>query len=102
MVGHGDKVVCATPTPGKATTRITAWKYETVRRAVLDALADRPEGVAFRELPRLVEERLGAEQRTRLGSVPWYTTMVKLDLEVRGEIERIGGVTPQHLRLAAG
>jgi hypothetical protein len=34
----------------------------------------------------------------RNASIGWYTVTVKLDLEARGLIERIAGVTPQHLR----
>jgi hypothetical protein len=33
------------------------------------------------------------------GSISWYATMVKLDLEARGEIERIPGSSPQRIRL---
>jgi hypothetical protein len=33
------------------------------------------------------------------GSIGWYTTIVKLDLEARRLIERIPDKKPQHLRL---
>ncbi len=33
------------------------------------------------------------------GSVGWYATTVKLDLEARGLIERMPGESPQVLRL---
>jgi hypothetical protein len=55
-------------------------------------------GVEFKELPGLVEQHLLPADREALGSVSWYTTTVKLDLEVRGEIERIEGSKPQRLR----
>jgi hypothetical protein len=55
-------------------------------------------GVKFIELPGLVEQCLSPGDRESLGSVSWYTTTVKLDLEVRGEIERIAGSKPQRLR----
>ena len=32
------------------------------------------------------------------GSIGWYTTIVKLDLEARGLIDRIPDKKPQHLR----
>jgi hypothetical protein len=38
----------------------------------------------------------GAEL-TELGSVSWYTTTVKLDLEARGGIARVKGAKPQWL-----
>jgi hypothetical protein len=34
------------------------------------------------------------------GSVSWYTTVVKLDLEARKEVLRIPSSVPQRLRLA--
>ena len=35
------------------------------------------------------------------GSIGWYVTTVKLDLEARGVIERVPNVTPQQLRLVS-
>ncbi len=34
------------------------------------------------------------------GSINWYVTSVKLDLEARSEVERIPGKRPQILRLS--
>ncbi len=93
------RVVCETPTPGKKPTRIHKWKYDLLRRIILETVADSPDGVEFRKLPSLVNACLDEEQRDKLGSVSWYTTSVKLDMEVKGEIERIAGVRPQKLRL---
>lgn len=90
------KVLCSTPTPGKQPTRIDRWKYEAVRAAILAALPRAGDGVLFSELPSLVAKLLTADERARLGSVMWYTTTVKLDLETRGEIRRLPG-TPQRL-----
>lgn len=92
------KVLCQTPTPGKKGTRIPRWKYELVREAILGAVPADPEGITFRSLASLVEAALSAEDRQRLGSIGWHTTTVKLDLEVRGEIERVPGARPQRLR----
>jgi hypothetical protein len=52
-------------------------------------------------LAALVAEHLPEDELDQLGSVSWYTTTVKLDLEVKGEIERIPGSSPQRLRLRA-
>lgn len=94
-----ERVVCQTPTPGKKPTRIDRWKYQAVRRAVLEALpGPGGEGLEFNRLADRVGELLDADERRRLGSVPWYTTTVKLDLEVQGEIERVPGAGPQRLR----
>ena len=91
------RVVCETPTPGKKPTRIHKWKYDLLRRIILDVLTASPDGVQFRSLPSLIQERLTSEQRATLGSVSWYTTTVKLELEVRGEIRRIPKSKPQRL-----
>lgn len=94
------RVVCETPTPGKKPTRIHKWKYDLLRRIILDILSNSDGGVEFRSLPALIAARLCAEQRANLGSVSWYTTTVKLDMEVKGDIERAPGAKPQRLRLS--
>lgn len=91
------KVLCLTPTPGKQGTRIDRWKYDAVRAAILQAVPADDTGVEFKRLPDLVRQNLSADDLGHLGSVSWYTTTVKLDLEVRGEIERIPGAKPQRL-----
>jgi len=93
-----DKIVCATPTPGKKAKRIDRWKYEAVRKAILAALPRGGEGMLFEDLPDQVERRLSADERAWLGVVKWYTATVKLALEVRGEIVRVPGSKPQRLR----
>ena len=93
-----DKITCRTPTPGKKPTRILKWKYDLIRNAILNAV---PEGeyVEFQDLPNLVDAQLSTEQKQSVGSISWYTTTVKLDMEVNGELERLEGVTPQRLRI---
>lgn len=98
MNSEEDKVLCETPTPGKQPTRIAKWKYELVRSAILAEVPDDDKGVEFNRLAELVERRIPAEELKRLGSVSWYTTTVKLDMEVNGEIKRVAGVTPRRLR----
>ena len=97
MTASLEKVVCRTPTPGKKPTRINAAKFALLRRAILAVIPRRREGVRFRDLPRLAASRLSSEQRRGLGSVNWYVTTVKLELEVPGAIRRLPGVTPQRL-----
>jgi hypothetical protein len=92
-----DKVVCATPTPGKQTTRIDRWKYQAVRRAILDTLDGSANGILFKDLSAEVAARLSSKEKASLGSVGWYTTTVKLDMEVKGEISRVPGESPQRL-----
>ena len=94
-----ERITCHTPTPGKNPTRIHKWKYDLLRGIILDILARSVDGVEFRSLPCLVDTRLTPQQRADLGSVSWYTTTVKLDMEVKGDIGRVPGARPQRLRL---
>ena len=81
---------------GKQGVSIGREKYELIRQAILASLAQRGE-VLFAELSGAV----AAHQAGRFdGSIGWYTTTVKLDLEARGLIERVPGRSPQVLRLA--
>jgi hypothetical protein len=91
-----EKVTCQTPTPGKKPTRIAKWKYDLVRAAILASIPEA--GIEFKRLPQLVEGQLTSEELKSLGSTAWYTTTVKLDMEVKGEIERVPGSNPQLLR----
>lgn len=94
----GEKVVVETPTPGKQPTRIDKWKYDLVHDAILAVVPADENGVEFSQLAQLVEAHLSPADLEKLGSVSWYTTTVKLDMEVKGEIERIPGSKPQRLR----
>ncbi len=85
------------PAPDKQGPRIPRWKYDAVRRAILRNIPARGSGVAFSDLARLVRDSLPRATLVDLGSVSWQTTVVKLDLEARGEVCRIAGVKPQTL-----
>jgi hypothetical protein len=93
-----EKVLCQTPTPGKKPTRIAKWKYEAVRAAILAIVPIDEPGVEFNQLPKLVEDQLSPGDLEKIGSVSWYTTTVKLNLEVKGEIERSHDSKPQRLK----
>jgi hypothetical protein len=82
---------------GKQGVRISKQKYHTVRQSILDALGAQGE-MTFAELTENVRQSLGGSFN---GSINWYVTTIKLDLEARGEIERIPGRPPQRLRLVA-
>lgn len=83
---------------GKQGVNISKEKYDTVRRAIVDSLADRGE-MSFWGLVEDVNRKLADNFG---GSVNWYVTTVKLDLEARGRIERLAGSSPQRLRLVPG
>ncbi len=76
-----DKIVTLHP-QGLKGVHISRAKYEQMRAVMLQSLADLgPQ--TFRQLGTVVEQKL----RGRFGgSITWYYTAVKLDLETRGEI----------------
>jgi len=71
---------------------------DLVHSAILAVVPADEHGVAFVQLPELVEGQLSPNDLENLGSVSWYTTTIKLDLEVKGDIERIPGSNTQRLR----
>ncbi len=90
-----DKILTLHPEEGKQGVNISRAKYDMVRQAILNAV--RSQGtITFKALTSLVDYNL----RNRFdGSIPWYVTTVKLDLEARGEIECITDTGKQKLRL---
>lgn len=86
------------PQSGKSMPRIAKTTYDSIRRAILKAVPSTERGTEFRALPEKVSRLLPKRIRDEIGSVGWYTTTVKLDLEARGEIERVPGSRPQRLR----
>ena len=98
------RIACYTPTKGRdGATRIPRWKYDCVRRAILDVLDDSEEGqVAFKDLAQQVKTHLTSNQLAKLGSLGWHVTTVKLNMEVDGELERVPRKTPQTLRKSSG
>ena len=97
MPNDADRTVCHTPTPNKQPTSIPTWKYELVRRAILDVLPDAAPGIPAKDLPELVRTRLSDEELGKLGSVNWHATTVKLNMEVDKEIARHPTKKPQHI-----
>ncbi len=80
---------------GKAGVNIRKQQYDTIKEAILAVISERGE-VFFKELPTAVDEQLNHNFG---GSISWYVTTVKLDLEARNIIERIPKSSPQRLRL---
>ncbi len=91
-----DRIMTLHPA-GKTGVNIERVKYDAVRQAIIASIGEQGE-LAFKELPGAVASRLPVDFD---GSVGWYTTTVKLDLEARGLIERVPGQSPQMLRLTA-
>ena len=81
---------------GKSGVNIDKSKYDTIRSAVLEVLTEH-ETYPFNTLADEVAKKVGDSFE---GSFGWYTTTVKLDLEARGEVERIPDQSPQMLRIS--
>lgn len=80
---------------GKQGVNIEKEKYEAMRRAIVTALqASQPQ--TFSGLEKAVSAQLAG---TFDGSISWYFTTVKLDLEARRVLERVSGTRPQQIRL---
>ncbi|HSR52683.1 MAG TPA: hypothetical protein VLV83_17820 [Acidobacteriota bacterium] len=95
-----EKVTCRTPNPGKKATNIDRWKFDAVHSAILQAVPSEEPGLYFRDLPKEVAKRLTPHEKKRLGSISWFTTTVKLEMEVRGELRRLSK-SPQRLLRSA-
>jgi len=80
----------------KQGVRIDKAKYEVVRAAILHNLR-RQGSMSFTQLGALVDEQL---HDTFSGSVMWYYTTVKLEMEARGEIRRVPNSRPQLIEIA--
>lgn len=92
-----DTIATLHPDPSKKGVKIEKEKYETMRSAILETL-ERDGAMPFMELAALLEDRMRGSFD---GSVMWYYTTVKLDLEARGEIRRVPNTRPQMVELAS-
>lgn len=80
----------------KQGVNISREKYETICSAILKILKAQKE-MTFMNLSRAVEKEMNGGFK---GSVTWYVTTVKLDLEARGLVKRVPGSRPQLVKLA--
>ena len=80
----------------KQGVNISREKYDIIREAILSAMHKQNE-ISFMNLSRAVEKQVNGNFE---GSVNWYVTTVKLDLEARGVIKRVPNSRPQLVRLA--
>lgn len=79
------------PDPAKQGVHIDNARYDQVREIILFNL-QRCGPMTFTQLGALVEEEL---HDTFTGSIVWYYTMVKQDMEMHGEIRRVPNSRPQ-------
>ena len=79
----------------KQGVNISKEKYEIIRKAIMVILRAQKE-ISFMNLSRAVEKEVDGKFE---GSVMWYVTTVKLDLEARGTLKRVPNSRPQLVRL---
>ncbi|HSL28758.1 MAG TPA: hypothetical protein VK900_06115 [Anaerolineales bacterium] len=80
----------------KQGVNISREKYDVIRKAILCVLQSKKE-MTFMNLSRAVEKEVNGNFD---GSVTWYVTTVKLDMEARGEVKRVPSSRPQLVKLA--
>jgi hypothetical protein len=91
-----ERILTKHPRQGRSGVNISRQKYDVIRECMVETLRAAGE-MAFKDLTEEVRHILAGRFD---GSISWYVTTVKLDLEARGIIERIPGKIPQRLRLA--
>lgn len=79
----------------KQGVNINREKYEMIRKAILSILRTQKE-MTFMALSRAVEKDVRGKFE---GSVTWYVTTVKLDLEARGAVKRVPNSRPQLVQI---
>ncbi|MDX1378225.1 MAG: hypothetical protein R3307_05200 [Anaerolineales bacterium] len=79
----------------KQGVNISREKYEIIRKAILSTLRKHKE-LPFMKLSQAVEKEVHGKFD---GSVMWYVTTVKLDLEARGTVKRVPNSRPQLVKL---
>jgi hypothetical protein len=79
----------------KQGVNISKEKYDVIRTAILATLRLHKE-IPFMKLSRAVEKEVRGNFE---GSVMWYVTTVKLDLEARGDVHRVPNSRPQVVKL---
>ena len=92
----GEKIEARHPDKNKAGVNIDKEKYEMIREAILGLIGSRGE-IAFKDLAPEVGKLISDKFE---GSISWYVTTVKLDLEARGLIERVPHVKHQRIQLS--
>ena len=79
---------------GKQGVNIDRFKYDQMKNAICEVL-EKNDLLTFKALSLELSQRLSGKFD---GSIMWYYTTVKLDLEARNIIERVGK-SPHKLRL---
>ncbi len=90
------KVQCRSPNkPDAQPTPVEQWKFDTVQDAILTILGAEQGGIKSTVIPGRLPELISATDFERLGNLKWVVEKVRLEMEVRGEIERTTAPTGQ-------
>ena len=91
------KIECRSPNkPNGPTRSVLAWKFDIAANAIRAALAKQPTGIPFDQIVAAAAQQIDKQVLETLGKPDWLVETVRLELEVRGEVERIksGGPIP--------
>ena len=84
---------------GKKAVNMPKVKYETIKNALLNCLETNGE-LTHTELLLQIKEDFKKRRTEFEGSVEWYVEWVKLDLEARSKIRRLGDKQPLKYAIA--
>ena len=73
-------------------------KYREMRSAIFSVLGSNPEGIELRNLLEAVKPFLSDRVYVPGSLTSWYCVNVELDLEARGQIERVQDGATERLR----
>jgi len=78
---------------GKKAVSMDKTKYSTLKKALLNCLRTKGEST-HKEILKTITEDFKKDKIKFKGSMEWYIEWVKLDLEARKEIKRLGDKSP--------
>ena len=91
------KIQLQNPERDKSGTSINQAKYDAIQAAIIEVLR-RHKQLTYLDLASKVEQKLAGKFD---GSIRWYVTTVKLDLESRHVIERVKDKRHELVQLAS-
>jgi hypothetical protein len=97
MAATGERIQLRNPDPKKKGARIARDQYAIARNVALATLPAKEPGITLTDFREKVAKKLkSAKGWDKAASGSWYSMAIKLDLEARGEITRVGNA-PQRL-----
>jgi len=94
----GDGVQLRNPDPKKKMPRLAKDLYAVLRQTALAVLPKEAPGITLAQYLERMATRLPRHEGWNPSlSANWYAMAIKLDLEARGELERVDRKSPQRL-----